>query len=345
MLACSGAKLNRNYGENMYTTVKYFIVIIFIIVLGVGSYIFWPMIYTPTPADCECLVVNNDTGKLAPLQIDRKNVYGVALTYAGIISQSGSEYHPGKTPPIFRKLQQAITTGNMVKYPNQKSLLDQIEKIEAGLSKTLQDEFKILPVLMDYEVELGIVVLDDISRDQLADPAFSPKLGYFLANDLQSIIFGVLGLGIELESKYFDAKGSFPGFLPISKFMWIPKSEKANSTLCIDIKTTVNGELRQKENTKNRIYSNKEILGFILRTYNKEKLTKGTAIITGSPAGVANKISRWKRRLGNLLKMNRLNKLSSIFTAVKQDNKFLQPGDVVVVEGALFGSIRTEIIR
>jgi len=49
--------------------------------------------------------------------------------------------------------------------------------------------------------------------------------------------------------------------------------------------------------------------------------------------------------LGNLLKMNRLNKLSSIFTAVKQDNKFLQPGDVVVVEGALFGSIRTEIIR
>jgi len=345
MLAYSGAKLNRNYGENMYTTVKYFIVIIFIIVLGVGSYIFWPMIYTPTPADCECLVVNNDTGKLAPLQIDRKNVYGVALTYAGIISQSGSEYHPGKTPPIFRKLQQAITTGNMVKYPNQKSLLDQIEKIEAGLSKTLQDEFKILPVLMDYEVELGIVVLDDISRDQLADPAFSPKLGYFLANDLQSIIFGVLGLGIELESKYFDAKGSFPGFLPISKFMWIPKSEKANSTLCIDIKTTVNGELRQKENTKNRIYSNKEILGFILRTYNKEKLTKGTAIITGSPAGVANKISRWKRRLGNLLKMNRLNKLSSIFTAVKQDNKFLQPGDVVVVEGALFGSIRTEIIR
>lgn len=329
----------------MYTTVKYFIVIIIIIVLGVGSYIFWPMIYTPTPADCECLLVNNDTGKLVPLQIDRKNVYGVALTYAGIISQSGSEYHPGKIPPVFRKLQQAITTGNIVKYPNQKILLDQIEKIEAGLSKTLQDEFKILPVLMDYEVELGIVVLDDISRDQLADPTFSPKLGYFLANDLQSITFGVLGLGIELESKYFDAKGSFPGFLPISKFMWIPKSEKANSSLCIDIKTTVNGELRQKENTKNRIYSNKEILGFILRTYNKEKLTKGTAIITGSPAGVANKISRWKRRLGNLLKMNRLNKLSSIFNAVKQDNKFLQPGDVVVVEGALFGSIRTEIIK
>jgi len=198
---------------------------------------------------------------------------------------------------------------------------------------------------MDYEVELGIVVSDDISREQLADPMFSPKLGYFLANDLQSVTFGVLGLGTEAESEYFDAKGSFPGFLPVSKFMWIPKSENANSTLCIDIKTTVNGELRQKENTRNRIYSNKEILSFILRKYYKEKLTKGTAIITGSPAGVANKVPRWKRRLANLLEIDRLDKLSSMFNAVKSDNKFLKPGDVVVVEGAPLGSIRTEIIE
>jgi 2-keto-4-pentenoate hydratase/2-oxohepta-3-ene-1,7-dioic acid hydratase in catechol pathway len=327
----------------MYTTTKYFIAIVIIIVLGVGSYIFWPMIYTPTPADGECLLVNNDTGKLVQLQIDRKNVYGVALTYAGIISQSGSEYHPGKIPPVFRKQQQAITTGNIVKYPNQRILLDQIEKIEPGLSKTLQDEFKILPVLMDYEVELGIVVLDDISRDQLADPTYSPKLGYFLANDMQSITLGVLGLGGELESEYFNAKGSFPGFLPISKSMWIPNSENENSTLCINIQTTVNGELRQRENTKNRIYSNKEILLFVLRKYNKEMITKGTAVITGSPAGVANKVPRWKRRLANLLRIDRLDKLSSMFNAVKTDNKFLKPGDVVVVEGAPFGSIRTEI--
>lgn len=115
--------------------------------------------------------------------------------------------------------------------------------------------------------------------------------------------------------------------------------------MCIDIQTTVNGELRQRENTKNRIYSNKEILRFVLRKYNKEKLTNGTAIITGSPAGVANNTPRWKRRLGKLLRMNRLNRLSSIFNAVKSDNKFLQPGDVVVVEGAPFGSIRTEIIK
>jgi 2-keto-4-pentenoate hydratase/2-oxohepta-3-ene-1,7-dioic acid hydratase in catechol pathway len=329
----------------MYKFFKYFIAITLIIALGLGSYIFWPMLDTPTPANFECLPVNNNAGKLVPLKLDNNNVYGIALTYPGIIYQSGSEYHAEIIPPVFRKLQPAINTGNVVKYPHQNILVDQIEKIEADLPNTLQDKFKVLTPLVDYEVELGIILLGDISQNQLADPAFSPRLGYFLANDLQSITFAVLGLGTELESEYFDAKGSFPGFLPISKFMWIPTSEKENSSLCIDIQTTVNGELRQRQNTKNRIYTNKEILRFVLRKYKKDKLSKGAAIITGSPAGVANLTPRWKRRLAKLLKMDRLDKLSSIFNAVKSNNKFLKPGDVVVTEGAPFGSIKTEIIK
>jgi 2-keto-4-pentenoate hydratase/2-oxohepta-3-ene-1,7-dioic acid hydratase in catechol pathway len=329
----------------MFKIIKFFITSIIVIITGAGSYIFWPMIYTPTSANFECLSVDKKDGKLVPLHLDSKKVYGVALTYPGIIYQSGSEYHPEVRPPVFRKLQQSINTGNVVKYPNQKTLINRIKAIETGLPDTLQDRFEILSALVDYEVELGIVVLDAISLDQLSDPTFSPKLGYFLANDLQSITFGVLGLGTEFESEYFDAKGSFPGFLPVSKYMWVPGTEKANSTLCIDIKTTVNGELRQQANTKNRIYLNKEILRFVLIKYNRKILTKGTAIITGSPSGTANRTPRWKRRLANLLSMDRLDKLSSMFNAVKSNNKFIKPGDVVVVEGELLGKIRTEFIN
>jgi 2-keto-4-pentenoate hydratase/2-oxohepta-3-ene-1,7-dioic acid hydratase in catechol pathway len=329
----------------MYAIIKYLVVILIIITIGVGSYIFWPMIYIPIPANGECLPVNTNSGKLVPLQLDDNNVYGIALTYPGIIYQTGSEYHPEVSPPVFRKLKNAINTGHTVKYPNQNILFDQIEKIEAGLSQTLQDKVNTVYSLVDYEVELGIVVLNDISREQLTDPSFSPRLGYFLANDLQSITLAVLSLGGELESEYLNAKGSFPGFLPISKSMWIPNSENRHSTLCINIQTTVNGELRQRENTKNRIYSNKEILLFVLRNYNLEKITKGSAVITGSPAGVANKAPRWKRRLANLLNIDRLDKLSSMFNAVKTGDRFLKPGDVVVVEGAPFESIRTEIIK
>lgn len=327
----------------MHAIIKYFAATILIIVLGVGSYIFWPMIYTPIPAYGECLPVNSDSGKLVPLQLDANNIYGIALTYPGIIYQTGSEYHPEVSPPVFRKFKKAINTDNTVKYPNQNILLNQIDKIEPGLSRTMKDKFNTVYSLVDYEVELGIVVLNDISREQLTDSSFSPKLGYFLVNDLQSITLGVLGLGGELESEYFNAKGSFPGFFPVSESMWIPDLENEYSTLCIDIQTTVNGELRQRENTENRIYSNKEILLFVLNKFDKEKITKGTAVITGSPAGVANKAPRWKRRLANVLNMDRLDKLSSMFNAVKTDNSFLKPGDVVVVEGAPFESIRTEI--
>ena len=329
----------------MRTFIRSFVATIITILLGVGSYIFWPMLYDPIPANSECLSVKSNSGKLTPLQFDDNNVYGIALTYPGIIYQTGSEYHPDVSPPIFKKLNRAINTGSTVKYPNHNILSEQIEEIEAGLYKVLQEKFSTVHSLIDYEVELGIVVLNDINRKQLTDPTFSPRLGYFLANDLQSITLAVLGLGGELESEYFDAKGSFPGFLPVSKSMWIPNSENEYSTLCINIQTTVNGELRQSENTKNRIYSNKEILLFILRKYNKEKITKGTAIITGSPAGVANETPRWKRRLANLLRIDRLDKLLSMFNVIKSDNKFLRPGDVVVVEGAPFGSIRTEIVE
>lgn len=329
----------------MFKFIKYLIASAIVITAGAGSYVFWPMTHTPTPANFECLPMDNKNGKLVPLHLDNKNIYGVALTYPGIIYQSGSEYHPAVRPPVFRKLQQSMNTGNVVKYPNLITLLNRIEAIEPNLHDVLQDRFEILPAMVDYEVELGIVVLDAISLKQLSDPTFSPKLGYFLANDMQSITFGVLGLGTEYESEYFDAKGSFTGFLPVSKYMWIPVTERTNSTLCIDIKTTVNGELRQRANTKNRIYLNQEILRFVLGKYNRKTLTKGTAVITGSPSGSANRTPRWKRRLANLLNMNRLDKLSSMFNAVSSDNKFLKPGDVVVVEGEPFGSIRTEITK
>lgn len=329
----------------MYKNIKYLLIIFVVWIVGIISYIIWPMEYTPTPANSECLIINHNTGNLSPIQLDKNNVYGIAMTYPGIIYQSGSEYHPEIMPPVFRKLQQAINTDNFVQYPDKKIILDRIHKIEPEMSKALQDKFEKIPLLMDYEVELGIIVLEETSLSQLSDPGFAPKLGYFLANDLQSLSFGILGDGTELESKYFDAKGSFHGFLPISKYMWIPKSQKAKSTLCVDLKTTVNDEIRQQQNTKNRIYSNKEILGFLLKKYNKGSISKGTAIITGSPSGVANKTPRWKRRLGKLLKMSRLEKLSSIFNSIKSDSKFLQPGDIVEIEAAPFGSIRTEVIR
>lgn len=321
----------------MIKLLKYLLIILVIIISYVGYKLFWPPAHTPGPYSFVC--IPEDKGRFVPLIIDVDNIYGVALTYPCIIEQIGAEYDPDIAPPVFRKLKTAINFSNTVVYPDQQTMWNTIKEIEPDLYDKIDIRLKTLPILMDYEVELGIVILHDITKKQLSDKSFYPRIGYFLANDMQSIAIAILGLDTEFESSYFDAKGSFPGFLILGSRMWIPGKEKVNSNLCIELKTIVNGEIRQRQNTKSRIYSNKEILMFILNNYNKEKLTKGTAVITGSPAGVANQTPRWKRRLAKMFSINRFQKLLSV-----KSNRFLKPGDVLVIDGGPLGEITTKIV-
>lgn len=329
----------------MVSSFKYAVIFLSAVVVGLAGFVFWPAAYTPISATSECLSLKDGAGRLLPLAIDRDQVYGVALTYPGIIRQGGHDYDPKKSPPVFRKLEQALSTSREVKYPSQHDILEKVEEHEPGLGRALRARFSTLPALLDYEVELGIVLLKEITKDQISDPNFSPKLGYFLANDLQSMMFGILGFGTQHESRFLDQKGSFPGFLPYSKMMWVPNSERPNSLLCTDLLTHVNGELRQNQNTKNRIYTNKQILGFIAEAYGMDVIKSGTAIITGSPAGVASSTPRWKKKIGKLLRMDRLDKISAVSAADKGKGRFLQPGDVVVVRALPFGSIETKIVE
>lgn len=309
------------------------------------SFVFWPAKHTPIPATSECLSLKEGAGKLVPLAVNRNQLYGVALTYSGIIRQGGYDYDPLKSPPVFRKLTPAFDMGHEVKYPAQHEILEMTEKLEPGLASQLRKRFQSLPFLMDYEVELGIVLLEDVTKNQIRDISFSPKLGYFLANDLQSMTFGILGFGTEHQTIFLDQKGSFPGFLPVSKRMWMPNSEQPNSLLCVDLQTRVNGQLRQNQNTKNRIYTNKQILGFIAEAYGKDVIKKGTAVITGSPAGVASGTPRWKKRLGKLLRMDRFDKISAVAAADKDKGLFLKPSDLVVVHAQPFDSIETMVVK
>jgi len=329
----------------MFSCIKYSAMFLSALLVALASFVFWPAAHTPIPAPSECLSLDGDAGKLVPLAVDRDQLYGVALTYPGIIRQGGYDYDPQTPPPIFRKLAPALSMGGDVKYPTQHEMLVTIETLEPGLAGQLRAKFTALPVLLDYEVELGIVVLEDITINQIRDSDFAPKLGYFLVNDLQSTTVGILGFGTEREARYLDQKGSFPGFLPISQKMWVPNSQLPNSLLCIELKTHVNGELRQNQNTKNRIYTNQQILGFVAETYSKDVIKAGTAIATGSPAGVALNAPRWKKRLGKLLMMDRFDKVSAVASASDGEGRFLQPGDVIIVHAQPLGSIATTIVK
>ena len=329
----------------MLSFFKYLALLLPALMVGLAGFVFWPALHNPVPAPSACLSLNGDAGKLLPLAVDRDQLYGVALTYPGIIRQGGYDYDPQIPPPIFRKLAPALNMGGEIKYPAQHEILEMIDTLEPGLANRLRAKFPTIPVLLDYEIELGIVVLEDITTNNMRDPDFAPRLGYFLANDLQSTTVGILGFGTEREARFLDQKGSFPGFLPVSQRMWVPNLQLPNSLLCIELQTYVNGELRQNQNAKNRIYTNRQILGFVAETYGKNVIKAGTAIITGSPAGVALNAPRWKKRLGKLLMMDRFDKVSAVASASDSEGPFLQPGDVIIVHARPFGNIETTIIK
>lgn len=64
-----------------------------------------------------------------------------------------------------------------------------------GLGDTLRADYPKLSALLDYEVEMGFVLLEDVDPSQLDQPSFAPRLGFFIANDLSARSVGILGEG------------------------------------------------------------------------------------------------------------------------------------------------------
>jgi 2-keto-4-pentenoate hydratase/2-oxohepta-3-ene-1,7-dioic acid hydratase in catechol pathway len=129
---------------------------------------------------------------------------------------------------------------------------------------------------LNHEVELGVVVgkkCKKISKDE----ALNYVLGYLVALDITA-------RDIQSEAKkngwpWSIAKG-FDTFTPISEVVLkeiIPDPNNLNLSL------KINGELKQKSNTKNMKYSVERIIEFISEIMTLEK---GDLILTGTPESV-----------------------------------------------------------
>jgi len=101
----------------------------------------------------------------------------------------------------------------------------------------LRTDFGDLSTLLDYEVELGFVLLEDIANGQLLADHFVPPLGYFIANNLSARNVALLGEGTDMRYEYWGVSKSFPGFLPMSDQIWMPNNPSSNSIPCVKIET------------------------------------------------------------------------------------------------------------
>lgn len=123
---------------------------------------------------------------------------------------------------------------------------------------------------VDYEGELGVVIKKKASR-VTKESALDFVLGYtcfndVTARDLQS-----------LDGQWTRAKGfdTFAAFGP-----WIETEIDPSAT---SVETYLNGELKQKGNTSDLIYSVPDVVSFISHVMT---LLPGDVIATGTPSGI-----------------------------------------------------------
>lgn len=309
-----------------------------------GCYLFTPLSRVPRPADFLFKWTDPADGRFEKLELAPGNIYGMGLTYAQHLKETGSEFDPGAPPPVFRKDAIALNdTGSPVKIPGRAAIIAAADEIEQGLGEKIDEDFEQLHALLDYEAELAFVIMEDVDWGRIGDEEYAPAIGYFLANDLSARSIAILGEGKENKYDYWGASKSFPGFLPVGDRLWIPNEHKRDSMLEVVITTKINGILRQRQVTTDMMYTPREMLSFIHKEHPGRLPGKGDVVLTGTPSGVAMQIPWWKAWLADMLDLDRFAKLFFAVTSGKKSGRFLKAGDVIVVSGGMLGSISTEI--
>lgn len=313
--------------------------ILLLTAVALGYYLFRPLAHEPRPVGLQCydLAEGSYVSLEAPPQ-----AFGVGLSYPGHIEETASSFDPNAAPPVFRKDPAALVrTGATVPLPSMEALCKAANSLEPGLGEELRNRYGQLSPLLDYEVEMGIVLLQDVDPRLLEDPSFVPSLGFFIANDLSARTLAILGDGRPNPHDYWGVSKSFPGFMPVADRAWVPRQPRPDTVPCVVIETTVDGDVRQQQSTADLIYTPRQMIGFVHAKYPDARLERGTIVLTGTPSGVAMTTPRWLVRLGSLLGLSRFRKLGAMLRG--DTDRFLKPGDKVVVRGKGLGKVVIKI--
>jgi len=131
---------------------------------------------------------------------------------------------------------------------------------------------------VDPEVELGVIIgrrAKKVSKEK----ALEYVLGYTIVNDVTAR--DMQAEDLKIASPWFRSK-SLDTFCPMGPFLVLKEYIPDPHSLNIELK--VNGEIRQKDNTRNLIFKIPEIISFISMHMT---LDAGDIIATGTPSGIA----------------------------------------------------------
>jgi len=161
---------------------------------------------------------------------------------------------------------------------------------------------------LDYEVELAVVIgkrAKNISRED----AYEYVAGYTVFNDISArdVQFAEMKHGLINLGKNFDT------FAPMGPCLVL--KDQLDDPHDLDMELRVNGEIRQRSNTRNMIFKIPDLVHY----FSRMTLEPGDIITSGTPSGVA------------------------IFRKPNPERWFLKPGDLVEAEIENIGVLRNKI--
>ncbi len=175
--------------------------------------------------------------------------------------------------------------------------------------------------LLDYELELGLVIKKDIKQPTTITNANLPDFiaGIVIANDVSA-------RGIQISQEQWFKGKSFRGFCPAGPYLCLLEDEDFDKLDNLELELKVNGETRQKVNTSLMIFKPAETLTEISTIFN---LARGDLLLTGTPGGVAlQPPSALKIKLATLFLSPHKRSQKFIQGQLKVSN-YLQKGDMI----------------
>lgn len=173
---------------------------------------------------------------------------------------------------------------------------------------------------LDYEIELGLILRRSVCEaTEVTDANLHEYVaGLVIVNDYSA-------RDIQIPEMQFYKGKSFRTFGPVGPYLRLLNAEEIDYIGKLQLKLTVNDEVRQQDNTGNLVFKPAETLTELSGVQN---LYAGDLISTGTPAGCALTIpSPFVQKIGNLLPESTK---WDIFMSKQEDRpQYLKPGDRV----------------
>lgn len=173
---------------------------------------------------------------------------------------------------------------------------------------------------LDYEIELGIVLRRDVTAETVVTDA---NLHEFVAGAV--IVNDYSARDIQIPEMQFYKGKSFRTFGPVGPYLCMLEPGDMPVLKDLTLTLTVNGEVRQRDSTRNLVHGPAETLTELSGVHD---LHPGDLIATGTPAGCALSIpSPAMQRLAALLPERM--RWDAFMRVQASRAGYLKPGDVV----------------